>query len=299
MIFFTQTHYRWQMAKIRILSIYNDGSRPGTNIIGAKGQSLLVNVDGKRILFDTGMRGRYLMHNLAALKIDPQSIDTVVLSHGHRDHTGGLPELLSSREEPVELFHHPLCKRKRARGLGGIPYKALSPPRLLEEQREKLISRPVERFTILSEHAALMTAPPLLERDATEGLLVKEEGEWIRDRMEDELTLLLSAEEGLLLVTGCCHRGILNVLLSVRESFEAPIAALVGGLHMGSFSDDEIDYFVHRLRSDFDSPKLYLNHCTGEKAITRMRHNLGLHGVTDFLAGDSLEFNQAVRNIFI
>ncbi len=288
------------MPSPRVLNVYDNGALVGTDLIGSKGQGFIVDIDDERTLFDTGMRGRYLMHNLEKLRVDPESVDRVVLSHGHMDHTGGLPDFLEARETPVTVHAHPLFDQRKARGFKGLPYKPLSAPRLLPEQREKAVFRHIDAWTTLSDHMMVVTAPPLKEMDSlSERLLVKGPEGWTKDLMEDELSLALATEDGLVLVTGCCHRGILNLLSSVDEAFESPISAVVGGLHMGSYSEGDVDHMVDMLKKRHGLPGLYLNHCTGEDAVTRVRHNLGLDGVNEFYVGTELTMKTAANNIFI
>ena len=72
--------------KASVRCVYNEGSQPGTPYIGAKGFSLLIEVDGERTLFGTGLRGRYLIHNTDHLEIDADSIDRIVISQIGRAH---------------------------------------------------------------------------------------------------------------------------------------------------------------------------------------------------------------------
>lgn len=279
------------MASFSVLNVYDNGALPGTDLIGAKGQGMLIDIDGERTLFDTGMRGRYLMNNLATLKVDVESIDRVVISHGHRDHAGGLPALLDARETPLEVVVHPLFHRKRARGFKGVPYRMIGPPRLLEEQEEKMLLREEDRWTSLSESMLLVTAPPRKGPDAiSDRLLVKDDGGWRTDEMDDEISLALSSDEGLVVLTGCCHRGILGLLGSLQEGTGMTIAAVIGGLHMNSFTHAETDHVVRKLQNDHGEPSLHLNHCTGEDTITRMRQSLGLRGVKDFYTGTRIDY---------
>ena len=90
--------------KAKVTCVYDEGAVVGTPLIGARGISVLVDVDGERTLFDTGMRGRYLMHNLDNLEIDVNTIDRVVISHAHTAHVGGLETFLEGRERSVDVI---------------------------------------------------------------------------------------------------------------------------------------------------------------------------------------------------
>ncbi len=87
-----------------ITCVYDEGALEDTALIGAKGFSLLIERDGKRVLMDTGLRDRYLKHNLENLEIDPQSIDAVVISQSHPDNSRALDGFLDMRESPVDVY---------------------------------------------------------------------------------------------------------------------------------------------------------------------------------------------------
>ena len=91
-------------AMARILCVYDEGSVVDTPLIGAKGFSMLIESGGKRVLFDTGLRDRYLSHNLEYLEIDPDSIDAVVVSQSHPDNCRAINALLDQRSEPVDVY---------------------------------------------------------------------------------------------------------------------------------------------------------------------------------------------------
>ena len=90
--------------KARVLSVYDIGAVEDTSFIGSKGFSVLVENDGERTLFDTGTRGRYLMHNLDYHEIKADSIDRVVLSHNHTGNINGLGKLLDNRTRPLDIY---------------------------------------------------------------------------------------------------------------------------------------------------------------------------------------------------
>ena len=92
------------MEEAKISVIYDEGAIEGTTYIGARGFSLLVEADGERTLFGVGRRPRYLTNNLYVADIDPDSVDRVVVSHGHADHWGAISGLLKERESPVKVY---------------------------------------------------------------------------------------------------------------------------------------------------------------------------------------------------
>ena len=88
----------------KITCVYDEGSKPATSLIGAKGTSMLVEKDGKRILFNTGLRDRYLVHNMEHLEIDAATIDMVVVSQSNPCDSGALNGLLKLREQPIDVY---------------------------------------------------------------------------------------------------------------------------------------------------------------------------------------------------
>ena len=88
----------------KVTCVYDEGAKENTSLIGAKGSAMLVDVGERRLLFDTGLRGRYLAHNLSCLGIEPDSIDAVVVSQPHPDNYRGLDGLLKERTKPVDVY---------------------------------------------------------------------------------------------------------------------------------------------------------------------------------------------------
>ncbi len=87
-----------------ITCIYDEGALENTPLIGAKGFSVLVERNGRRILLDTGLKNRYLKYNLENLEIDPESVDAVVISQAHPDNCRALDGFLDMKESPVDVY---------------------------------------------------------------------------------------------------------------------------------------------------------------------------------------------------
>ena len=133
--------------KAKLLCVYDEGALENTSLIGARGLSIMIEVDGQRTLFDTGMRGRYLLHNMDQLKIDPESIDRIVISHDHKANMNGLKGFLEVRKEPVDVYAHPSCWQRK--GMLGRSFFS-------GEIGQKYTPHDVMHTTQLSEHLSVI-----------------------------------------------------------------------------------------------------------------------------------------------
>ncbi len=252
------------MEKVRFSSVYDEGALPDTNLIGAAGMSVLVEADGRRTLFGLGRRPRYLEHNMFSMDIEPDSIDQVVVSHGHADHFGGLKGFLKDRSSPIDVYAPAGAwgGRRTLFGQTGIS----EPP----EYAGKVVRHDIPGWVQLSEHVCV--TPPLTDNGSEESFLV------------------VDSKSGLILLSGCCHPGLDHVFDAVKSRFGRYPTALIGGLHITRKADTLADLYAGYLR-DNDCRRLYLNHCTGIAGMNRMRTVLGLKGINDFYAGQTVEFN--------
>lgn len=277
----------------RILNVYDNGAIEHTPLIGAHGQGFILDVDGRRILFDTGMRGRYLLHNLKILKIDVDSIDMLVLSHGHYDHTSGLVELLYARSAPLDVYAHPGVREKKRKGPFGLPLKNIGFPRLGQDLEDKMNFHAVTEWTTLTEHVHLTgEIKHRPDREAVGPKMLRHDGQsWVQDHMIDEISLVIETAKGPVVVLGCGHPGLTNILRHVVARFDRNVHAVIGGAHMEKIKKEEAKVVADQLVTKFKKPQLYLNHCTGPNGIMRLREILTLDGVRDCYVGTELAFN--------
>jgi 7,8-dihydropterin-6-yl-methyl-4-(beta-D-ribofuranosyl)aminobenzene 5'-phosphate synthase len=101
---------------------------------------------------------------------------------------------------------------------------------------------------------------------------------------------VLNAKDGLVLIMGCCHAGILNVCKKATALFKKNISAIIGGAHMAEYSPQDVAHVAKTLKDSYGLPELYLCHCTGNKAISQLREKFGQEKVHDFFVGDELNF---------
>jgi 7,8-dihydropterin-6-yl-methyl-4-(beta-D-ribofuranosyl)aminobenzene 5'-phosphate synthase len=256
--------------QIRITTLSENTANYG--FLAEWGLSILVEVDGMRILMDTGL-SLTAVHNAQLMGIDLSKIDRIVLSHGHVDHTGGLREILRIKKK-VEVIAHPaIWDSKYTRRDGqkegqyiGIPYSREE----LESQGAhfELTKEPVH----ISEHT--MTTGEiqmLLEYEAVENnLFVKKDGILHQDLLADDLALIIDSEFGLVVVLGCAHRGIVNTLRHAKNlTGKNLVYAVIGGTHLIRASEERIEKTIADLRA-FGVQRLGVSHCTGFRASARL-----------------------------
>ena len=271
----------------KVLSIYEEGSLVGTKLIGAKGFALLVDVDGEKTLFDTGRKSGYLIQNLSQLGIEFDSIDRIVLSHGHRDHTGGLNGFLEELENPIKIYSKKECWEPRADSLKGIRLKNTGTFEIQEHNKEKAIMETVDGMTELSENLFIL---PLPAGDPDGRHMKYENGSWKDDDFSDEIALVLKTKGGPVLMTGCAHSGLIPALDAVRTATGKNAMAVVGGVHTVKKKKAEIEALAVAVSNEKVVPQLYLSHCSTPDSKTLMRVKLGLTGVKEFYVGTELIF---------
>jgi 7,8-dihydropterin-6-yl-methyl-4-(beta-D-ribofuranosyl)aminobenzene 5'-phosphate synthase len=249
--------------------------------IGEWGYAALVEVDGKRILFDTGARPETVLANAREMRIDLSDIEDVVISHNHADHTGGLltlrrelqkqsPKALSRAHVGDGIFLSRLAPDGRdANGL--LPFKAD-----YEAGGGHFIvySKPTELLP-----GVWLTGPVPrihLEKNYPQGLKLKTSDGDVEDSIPEDSSLVFDTDEGLVVLSGCGHAGIVNTVDYARRSVESsPILAVVGGLHLFAASDETLAWTAEKLKAA-GLKYLLAGHCTGIEAAFRIRQLAGL-----------------------
>lgn len=240
------------------------------------GLSLLVEVDGLRVLMDCGL-SISAVHNAPLLGVDLTTIDRIVLSHGHTDHTGGLREVLR-RAGPREVIAHPaIWEKKYAHRQNekeryiGIPFareelEALGAAFTLTKEPFKLSDR-----VMTTGEITMATPYEEVDRD----LFIKEGGERKPDTLADDLALVIDTDFGLVVIPGCAHRGIINTLRQAQKlTGKESIYAVVGGTHLFRSSGERIEETVVTLKG-MGVQRVGASHCTGFPASVRLAQEFG------------------------
>ncbi|WP_028574318.1 MBL fold metallo-hydrolase [Desulfonatronovibrio hydrogenovorans] len=257
--------------RIRITILVDNSAAPGLK--SEHGFSAWIKAFGINILFDTG-QGLALAGNAAKLGIHLDQTSHLVLSHGHYDHGGGIPMVTEQAGKAVLHLHpgaviprYALDRDGQVRSIG-LPRKTLACLADLPDIQVCWVSKP----TMLAPGIGLTgTIPRICHFENTGGEFYTDPEAKNEDPLWDDQALWINAPDGLIVVSGCAHSGIINTLTYIQKiTSRQKIAAVVGGLHLLNANQPRLDLTLSLLRKI--SPKIIApGHCTGTRAITMIR----------------------------
>ncbi len=284
-----------------LLTILVDDYTSTSRFLGEHGLSVHVELytdDGvEKILFDVGQGRRVIAHNSRVLGIDLASTKTVVLSHRHYDHTGGLIYIARKLYEQGKrliivahpwLFKPSLYVDENRQSLDiGIPYNRV----LLENYNTRfiLVRSPLQ---VASKTYYLGEINRELDVSKyTKGFYtILDTGELIPDNIPDDTGLAVEVEGlGTIVIGGCSHSGIANITLQAAKTTNRRIHAVIGGFHMNRYSKEDIVETV-KIFKDLGVEKVYAGHCTGYRAERILGELLGEKFVKIY-SGMRIRFN--------
>jgi 7,8-dihydropterin-6-yl-methyl-4-(beta-D-ribofuranosyl)aminobenzene 5'-phosphate synthase len=246
---------------------------------GEHGFSAFIETEVGNFLLDTGA-GRTVVENSLALKKDLKTVKRVFLSHGHNDHTGGLPQVLNLTG-PVDVHAHPdifvdrLAIRKEgsreSRRFAGMIYKRS----YLEILGARFNLNPefheVEKGVYLTGEVPRKT--PFEKNDPK--LFREMDGKMVPDPLLDDQSVVLDTEKGLVLVFGCAHSGMINTINHVVQRIKKDhFYALLGGTHLGFLDPEQLEESIRTLKG-MKVDRIGVSHCTGFRGASRLQQEFG------------------------
>jgi len=217
------------------LTILFDNTAIDSQLKSGWGFAALVEYGGHTLLFDTGADGSILLDNMRQLGVEPQSIEAVILSHEHSDHTGGLPALLATGIQPT------------------IYAPSAFPDAFKEWMRAQ---------TELIEVTDALTILPGMHLTRPIGSIVEE-------------ALVVETRNGTVVITGCAHPGLTNMVRQAQEVVPGKVSLLAGGFHLGYIANkDQLQPIITELR-ELGVERILPTHCTGDTAMGLFRAEFG------------------------
>jgi 7,8-dihydropterin-6-yl-methyl-4-(beta-D-ribofuranosyl)aminobenzene 5'-phosphate synthase len=190
----------------------------------------------KTILFDTGTKNELLLENIEKLNINPKDVEIIVISHNHGDHTGGLLAFLAKNSN-ISVYLPPSCSDSFIQKAKGTGVKVVIP------------DAPVEICK------GIHLTGPLGERII-------------------EQSMIVDTDKGAVIITGCAHPGIVNIVTKSKEIVPKDIYLVLGGFHLPQKSENELKQIISEFRK-LGVKKAGPTHCTGDRAIQMFKQAYG------------------------
>ncbi|MBN1764591.1 MAG: MBL fold metallo-hydrolase [Sedimentisphaerales bacterium] len=265
------------------------------NMIGEHGFSIWIDNGRHGILFDTGQSSLF-MSNAHVLGIDLKNLDTVVISHGHYDHTGGLSGLSHYASQTALYIHPEALHSKYVRHYREESrYIGISMDLALKIKDQSLFKQVVWTEKPTDIYPGFTVTGPIPRQTEYENVCDPFflDAESIKsDFMPDDQALYFESNDGLVVIVGCAHAGIINTLHYVSQlAHKKQIHTVIGGLHLNSASEERI---IHTLAALYDLhvKQICPVHCTGHYAIEKIRQAFGDNYISGAV-GTKLFFRKA------
>ena len=263
------------MKSVSITILCDNTASMKEGIRAEHGFSALVETDDTKILFDTGQSDVF-WHNAEVMGKDLSSVKTVVLSHGHYDHTGGLLSLARAGRPFTVVGHRDVfAKRYKKQMDGSLKYIGCPYP------KDYLESRGL-KFTFAGSHVEVepgifFVSEVERSNNFEKGdplLAVKDEtGDAVPDPFMDDASIYLKTPRGLVVILGCSHRGVVNILKKILTlEGDVPILGLIGGTHLSRVDSSQTEKTIEVIKN-MDIHAIGVSHCTGLEAADEIKRS--------------------------
>lgn len=265
---------------MKITALVVDDAGYDTELWGEFGLSLLVEAERQgtelRLLVDTGLTSKPLLHNMKLLDVDSSKIEYIFITHCHYDHTGGLGGVTEKTRKGVEIVAHPeifrrcYVIRENMRYIG-VPERS-SRSTVEANGGSWLLSR--EPFAFMPGVMTTGEVERVTSYEPLENVHIEVDGEMVQDPELDDVSLIVNvARRGLVIISGCSHAGIVNIMKQARRiTGVEEIIGVIGGFHLRVANEEQLSKTVDELGV---AETVCAGHCTGFEAMKRISDRMG------------------------
>lgn len=258
----------------KAITLIENNPDDNNTLLSEHGLSIYIEVDEMKILFDTGKSGDFI-NNAEKLNVDLSNIDYLLLSHGHYDHSGGFKILVDRIGSPFKIIVGDGFFNEKYKLMDNNTYRYNGNPFDEDYINKNNISVSYVKEDVFYINENIMIFSNFKRNNDFEiqnkFFRIKKNEEFILDNFSDEIVLAVKKNEGLMIILGCSHVGVVNILETIMKRTGMPIYGIIGGSHLVEADEERVSETIEFFKEN-NIKIIAMSHCTGEIAIEKLKN---------------------------
>lgn len=258
----------------KAITLIENNPDDNNTLLSEHGLSIYIEVDEMKILFDTGKSGDFI-NNAEKLNVDLSNIDYLLLSHGHYDHSGGFKKLVDRIGNSFKLIVGKGFFNEKYKLMDNNTYRYNGNPfnkDFINKNNISLTCINEDIFYINEDIMIFFNFKRNNDFEIQNKLFrIKKNEDYILDDFSDEIVLAVKKDEGLIIILGCSHVGVVNILETIMKRIGLPIYGIIGGSHLVEADEERVSKTIEFFKEN-NIKIIAMSHCTGEIAIEKLKN---------------------------